>query len=63
MDKIIAEASFNAICDAYRAMYFSAKNDKELKDRINSFRAGNIIRPNGTANQTTSNNNNNGTMD
>lgn len=33
---------FNAICNAYKAMYFSAKNDKERKDRINLFRAGYI---------------------
>lgn len=33
---------FKAVCNAYKTMYFSAKNDKERKDRINSFRAGQI---------------------
>lgn len=36
---------FNAVADAYRAMYLSAKNNKELKDKINAFRAGYIIKP------------------
>lgn len=36
------EDSFNALANAYRAMYLSAKNDKERKDKINAFRAGNI---------------------
>ncbi len=36
---------FNAVCTAYKAMYFSAKDDKARKDRINSFRAGNIKIP------------------
>lgn len=33
---------FKAVCNAYKTMYFSTKNDKERKDRINSFRAGQI---------------------
>lgn len=37
--------SFNAACDEYKAMYFSAKNDKERKDKINAFRAGYIPLP------------------
>ncbi len=36
---------FNAVADAYRAMYLSAKNNKERKDKINAFRAGHIIKP------------------
>lgn len=36
---------FNAVVEAYKAMYFSAKNNKERKDKINAFRAGYIIKP------------------
>lgn len=36
------EREFNARCDAYRAMYAGAKNEKDLKDRINAFRSGKV---------------------
>lgn len=34
------EIEFNANCDAYRAMRAGAKDEKDLKDRINAFRSG-----------------------
>ncbi len=33
---------FNAVFNAYKAMYYGAKNDKERKGSVNSFRAGKI---------------------
>lgn len=56
---------FNAACDAYRAMYFSAKNDEERRDKINAFRSGIITSPKGNSKscQTTTKTSNNGTMD
>lgn len=36
------QARFESICDSYRAMYRSAKNDADLKDKINRFRSGDL---------------------
>lgn len=36
---------FNALAESYKAMYLSAKDDKERKDKINAFRAGYIKIP------------------
>ena len=41
-DEIARERRFSTTCDAYKQMYFSAKDDKERKDKINAFRAGNL---------------------
>lgn len=39
------EEKFNAVANAYRAMYLSSKGNKELKENINKFRAGYINIP------------------
>nr|DAL83000.1 MAG TPA: hypothetical protein [Caudoviricetes sp.] len=39
------EDKFNALANAYRAMYLSSKDNKELKENINKFRAGYIDIP------------------
>ena len=36
------EREFNARCDAYRTMRAGAKDEKDLKDRINVFRSGKV---------------------
>ena len=33
---------FNAAVEAYKTAYFSAKDDRERRDKINAFRAGYI---------------------
>lgn len=40
LEGLSEDERFKAICVAYKQMYFSAKNDKERKDKINAFRCG-----------------------
>lgn len=40
MPKIDKRERFNQICDSYRRMRAGAKDDEDLKNRINAFRSG-----------------------